>query len=444
MSAKPDVNKIVQTVFTEFDIKDIDINIKTFIQRIKPVIRQYEDIQGIPLTSEEIKAVIENLLEEQIDAIQVQKNIARMSALSGELEGLHRELISNPSIAALNKWNADIISLYMRTNDARVLYDEAEVTTIKADLTEVPAQINTDRWTALRLQRMQASANLNDCLLHSFLTCVCPIFRRTLRKTEGTLKIRGTRLGDVIAGMFRRNILPELVSADINKASAKAKTDRNRGYLLAKQNRLIEDVVGDGAISDELIGILSRSFNIVIFLRDRPEDVRAAAGFANGLLGDIGRNGWAGMDTEVPSNEFIILFNPGRGHYEPVRAAANDTYIFDYQIINQRYPRVSAALAAPAEPAALAYKKNRDEKALIATQLELEDVEVELEKLKKREKSSNKSIVRRPLLKKIADLEEQKRILVVILEQMKGGAKRKRNHKTRKQNKKRTRLTLKR
>ena len=442
MSAKPDVKKIVQTVFIEFNIKDIDI--KEFIQRIQPTIRQYEAIQGIPLTPEEIKAVAENLLEEQIDAIQVQKNIAGMSALSGELEGLHRELISNPSIEALNKWIADIISLYMKTNSAgaaRVLYDEAEVTTVKADLTEVPAQINTPRWTALNLQRMQASSNFNDCLLHSFLTCVCPIFRRTLRKTESTLRIRGTRLGDVIAGMFRRNILPDLVSADIKKAFAKAKTERGKGDLLAKQNRLIEDLVGDGAISDELIGILSRSFNIVIFLRDRPEDARAAAGFADGLLGNIGRNGWAGMGTEVPSNEFIILFNPGRGHYEPVRASVNNTYIFDYQIINQRYPRAAAAPAAPAAPA---YKESRNEKALIATQLELEDVEVELEKLITRSKSPNKTIVRGPLLRKIAELEEQKRTLEAILKQMKGGAKRKRKTRRNKKQQKRTRSTLKR
>lgn len=413
-------------------------------------IAEYEKAKGSRLTNEEKKSLREGLIEEMGEEREAQMNMESVRVRATQLEALHEVLLANPSRESLDTWVAGITALYPSS-----LYDESEVTRVRAELGDIPEKVHLLGWTSHTFERMEASGNFNDCMIHSFLTCVSPTFRRTLRKTASTLQIREQRVGDIIAGLFRRTILPQLVHADIIKM--RAITNRNRQNLSDKEARLVADLLGDGSLSDEVFGILSRGFSTVIFLRDRPEDARAAAGFAHGLEHNTGHNGWAGMDLNVPSNEFIIIFNPGRGHYEPVRDARTNHYIFDYLMIAPRYPReadirriqyqleharleeddirVLRELKQQIEDAASAPstspKKTLLEKRLINSESELDKIKTRLEKLQLllNDNSSVKVVVRR----NIRRLEEEKTILEQIIEQMKtnlrGGTRKKRSKK---------------
>jgi hypothetical protein len=416
-------------------------------------ITEYEKAKGSSLTKEEKESLRKGLIEEMDEERGVQMNIESVRVRAPQLEALHKTLLANPSRESLDIWVAGIAALYPSS-----LYDESEVTRVKDELGDIPDKVHLLGWTANTFERMEASGNSNDCMIHSFLTCVSPTFRRTLRKTASTLQIREQRVGDIIAGLFRRTILPQLVHADIIKM--RAITNRNRQNLSNKEARIVADLVGEGPLSDEVFGILSRSFRIVIFLRDRPEDARAAAGFAHGLEHNAGQNGWAGMDLNVPSNEFIIIFNPGRGHYEPVRDGRTNHYIFDYLMIAPRYPRredikriqykleharleendirVLSELKEQIEQAVIAAtapssspKKTLLEKRLINSESELDNIKTRLEKLQLllNDNSSVKIVVRR----NIRRLEDEKRILEQIIQQMKtnlkGGTRKKRSKK---------------
>jgi len=304
-------------------------NIEKTLERLIP---EYEKAKGSKLTNEEKKGLRESLLKKADEESEAQRNMESIREHASALEPLHKALLANPNKEALDIWVAGIAALYPGS-----LHPEEEVTRVRADLDEVPESVHLLGWLDNTFQRMEASGNTNDCMIHSFLTCLSPTFRRTLRKTASTLHIREQRVGDSIASLFRRTILPSLVHTDISKI--KTRTNRNRNNLSDKELRIVADLIGEGALSDEIFGILSRSFGIIIFLRDRPDDVRAAAGFAHILENDVGHNGWAGFDVNVPSNEVIIIFNPGQGHYEPVRNAITNAYIFDYLMIAPRYPR---------------------------------------------------------------------------------------------------------
>lgn len=82
---------------------------------------------------------------------------------------------------------------------------------------------------------MNALANNNDCLIHSFLSCVCPIFR----KYEATIRSK-------IASFFRRMMMIQLEDVDINKLKSSEFLDTNDLSLLCKHFKVQFIIVKKG------------------------------------------------------------------------------------------------------------------------------------------------------------------------------------------------------
>ena len=146
-----------------------------------------------------------------------------------------------------------------------------------------------------KYQRMVSSGNDNDCLIHSFLNALSPEYR-TLRRAGK----------DPIASYFRRNILADLYSDLITK-----------GDEIGELNRILRQINGQPPLDTHVAGQFGIRYKISILIRDRerPETKWNLEGDTN------------------PGIPFIMIYNPGSGHYEAIRYEDNNRYIFDRNII---------------------------------------------------------------------------------------------------------------
>lgn len=390
----------VKKIVTELGIKLKQDEIRQLSRNFQQMRHMYE--QNGKLDEAQIKTIISYMLEEQIEEKQIANEEIELTKLSELLVPLHKKFIETmlnetdeeEPLAKLNKWIESFVEIYKLEHKGNVIHPEKNVTVVKQELDEQPEHVAKE-WSELHLQVMKASANVNDCLIHSFLTCVSPIFRTLLRSIDMVKMPGQIRLGDTIAGVFRREILPKLI-----------RLHKSLGLSDSVAQRIIDDLESESQLSDELFGPLSRLFEIIIFVRDRDTLL---------MKGLIGANGWIGTNTSVLTNKFIIIFNPGQGHYEPVRDFNTNTYIFPYSLIEPRFRNaVSPSYEAPVNKDII---RGRLEKRLINSESELDYITDKLEKLRVllQGNSSVKSVIRRNIEK----LEEDKMILEQIIEQMK-------------------------
>jgi hypothetical protein len=375
--------------------------IKVSQDEIRQLSRNFQKMRPLyekngKLTESQIKIILINMLEEQIDNKQGETEKNEQADIVELLGPLHQKFIysmlnqmdNESPLAKLRTWISDLVKLYQVVYEETLIHPESEVTIVSQEMTEVPEGV-ANEWNSLHLQVMKASANVNDCLIHTFLTCVSPVFRTLLRKIDSVKKPGERRLGDLIAGMFRRQILPMLLAElrDVTSLS------------VSVTFRLINDVDGEGLLSDELFGPLSRLFKIIIFVRDRDNLVE------NGV---VGANGWIGTNTTIRTDSFIIIFNPGQSHYEPVRDSTTNTYIFNYSLIEPRFRN-----GPPLQNA----RRSLMEKRLINSETELDAIKNKLNSLQRllQDNSSVKPVLRR----NIARLQEEQLIVDQVIREMK-------------------------
>jgi len=89
---------------------------------------------------------------------------------------------------------------------------------------------------------LEASGNENDCLIHSFLTSTSPRIFGAIPTSQLVLK-------NMVAGYIRRTILPYI----LRKSSA---------FPSTLQESIIEELQGDGFLSERIIGVLCTLFSI--------------------------------------------------------------------------------------------------------------------------------------------------------------------------------------
>ena len=170
------------------------------------------------------------------------------------------------------------------------LGDES-LTTVQEDLT--PEEYSVFGTTTLR--RMRTSGNDNDCLVHALLTSMSETFRKLDEGAKNT-----------IAGLFRRTVLVELYDTLI-------KQNPNKEELKTMKKDLLSDINLDLNIATQF----AIKYNINILLRDR---TRFGVETPWTILNDS------------PANKIIIIYNPGKNHFEGV-STLDGKYIFDYSFI---------------------------------------------------------------------------------------------------------------
>jgi len=162
---------------------------------------------------------------------------------------------------------------------------------------ELPKDSN-DAFTGF--ERMVSSGNQNDCLIHSLLTSLSPTFR-TLKKADK----------DSLASTFRRELFLDL----LNKAK------ENPPYRFTKEQmaEMISEAKSTGFLSDLHLRYLANQYTFNVFFYE---------------LGAPRTDPWhllmpyEGSETAP----LILLYNPGRGHFEAVRDP-KDNYIFELALL---------------------------------------------------------------------------------------------------------------
>jgi hypothetical protein len=139
----------------------------------------------------------------------------------------------------------------------------------------------------INYQRMQTSGNDNDCLIHAILTALSPSFR-TLTK-EGK---------DPIASYFRQKVLSDIFT-DIRDG-------RNNKREIS---RMIDDLHSTINLDTTVIGEFGLKYNIGVLVRDRLS--------------------WNYEGNNKPGVQYIMIYNPGKNHYEAIRYVSENRYIFE-------------------------------------------------------------------------------------------------------------------
>ena len=163
-------------------------------------------------------------------------------------------------------------------------------------------------------QRMEASGNENDCLIHSFLTSLSSIFREFDKVNRNT-----------IANSFRRTNFVQLAEK-LDDATYKNWFPQQHNVQMFR-NQLIAELTDRFALSDLHITFLINNYNICVYLYEAPR-------------GGDGTKIWNLMspynydkNMDYPT---IIIYNPGKNHYEPVcNNASSPQYVFKSRPIEE-------------------------------------------------------------------------------------------------------------
>ena len=162
-------------------------------------------------------------------------------------------------------------------------------------------------------QRLHASPNENDCLIHSFLTVISPTFRKLAKKTK-----------DTVASQFRTTVYQEIAN------------ERLKGTPKTKATQRIQ---GGELLDDTDVTNLTEYYNIpLLVLEDKktshvehfdkgkhgskrvlttPMSMKACVQLYNGST-----------DT---SAKVYLIYNKGNYHFEPVRIDAKH-YTIDHDV----------------------------------------------------------------------------------------------------------------
>lgn len=150
-------------------------------------------------------------------------------------------------------------------------------------------------------QTMQTSGNDNDCLIHAILTALSPSFRRL------------TKVGkDAIVTYFRRNILVDIYNTLIAQRVAADETNNMEFY------NSLRDLQIDINLDTHIAGQFGLWYKIGVFVRDR----------------DKPQTKWNLEGEDKGDTPYIMIYNPGRNHFEavrfnPTKENPNGIYIFN-------------------------------------------------------------------------------------------------------------------
>ena len=150
-------------------------------------------------------------------------------------------------------------------------------------------------------QTMQTSGNDNDCLIHAILTALSPTFRKL------------TKVGkDAIVTYFRRNVLVDIYNTLIAQRIAARETNNTDFY------NSLRDLQIDVTLDTHVAGQFGIWYKIGVFVRDR----------------DKPQTKWNLEGDDKRDTSYIIIYNPGRNHFEavrfnPTKANPNGIYVFN-------------------------------------------------------------------------------------------------------------------
>jgi hypothetical protein len=149
-------------------------------------------------------------------------------------------------------------------------------------------------------ERMHSSGYNQDCLMHSFLNALSPIFRRLVmtRKNE-------------IANYFRVRVVVDLYNELIAREGDQSK----------EKTRMIKELLAPGGNLDIAIGnSLGIKYKIGILLKDISTPITnwVIVGFSKREVKDY-----------TLDDKYIMFYNPGQGHFEAIRSKCTGEYIFD-------------------------------------------------------------------------------------------------------------------
>jgi hypothetical protein len=167
------------------------------------------------------------------------------------------------------------------------------------------------------LQRMAASGNKNDCLIHSFLSATCPNFRK-LSKTDK----------DDFADPFRREILPAILEDD----------RRNIVKRYKKNTRIIPFLKGRNFLENDHISMLCALYNVKILVFETIRIPRMDDQHAAQLYGTV-------YSRNRNTDDVYVIYNPGNDHFEPVRDKDNGNYTIPLREANRVAGNNAAELA---------------------------------------------------------------------------------------------------
>jgi hypothetical protein len=196
-----------------------------------------------------------------------------------------KDVTTSSDNSAVEAWvKAKVVELDIKLGDE-------SATTVQENLTEEEYLV----FGKTPLRRMRTSGNDNDCLVHALLISMSETFRKLDEPSKNT-----------IAGLFRRTVLVELYDTLIKENPTKEELKTMKNELLSESN-LDLNIATQFAIK----------YNINILVRDRTR------------FGD--KTPWTILN-DTPANKIIIIYNPGKNHFEGV-STLDGKYVFDYSFI---------------------------------------------------------------------------------------------------------------
>jgi len=308
---------------------------------------------------EAIELIILAFVNEKQEAYE--QNI--MGRIGSALDTVHDELCDNPSIETLHIWVQKIVNYFTETFPGpKLSWEEHEVTSFATETMPngsdiEPPPVDPPRkfdgtpsptWEGHTLIRIEAGAHENDCLIQSFLTTVCPLFRQLLRRSKSRLLYFYIPLGDYIASMLRRVILPELIRR--RRLTLPEVSEREKASRTTRNTQLYSDLTGSGLLTDVVCEELSVIFKIIILICDRAS-----------VMGDARIGPWLSYGVDTTFTNVILLYNPGRLHFEPLCDVESGEFVFKRALLEPTYPtgeEGKAALRALADRNILERRKN--------------------------------------------------------------------------------------
>jgi hypothetical protein len=157
-------------------------------------------------------------------------------------------------------------------------------------------------------ERMSASGNQYDCLIHSFLTCVTCVTKQFEQYSK--------EKRDVIASIFRRIVLPELFKKNQNKIYPKTSNVKDDQYNTNWTN-IIQNLIApydtNKILRDLSTGeadLLAKLFQInIIIIRDSATPSNRSIEICP----------YKQNLSQVPDEDDYIVIHGMPGHFEPVR-----------------------------------------------------------------------------------------------------------------------------
>jgi len=218
------------------------------------------------------------------------ENNDEFTEITGILHQAYRRLINAKNHNAIENWVKTYSNLY------DMPLSDANETRIEKPLTneEYPRPLNSTKQDLFKgFTRMYSSGNKNDCLIHAIFNSLSGTFRQLSQNDK-----------DKVADYFRRNVFTSIIeqSNDINGF------DENQKKEMVAQLKSIE------FLTDQHIKFIVNKYNI------------------NAYVFDLGRKWNLIRPITTKSDYVIIIYNPGKGHYESVKS--NDgVYIFSKAFI---------------------------------------------------------------------------------------------------------------